>query len=92
MTDRKAPVCVLGGGSFGTTLANLMAAEGVPVTLWLRDPNVARQIVETHENPRYLPGYVLDDRLQVTTDIEAAIASADLVFLAIPSSAFRSVL
>jgi len=33
MTDRKAPVCVLGGGSFGTTLANLMAAEGVPVTL-----------------------------------------------------------
>tara|TARA_Y100000748_G_scaffold300451_1_gene298931 strand:- start:7029 stop:8069 length:1041 start_codon:yes stop_codon:yes gene_type:complete len=92
MTDRKASVCVLGGGSFGTTLANLMAREGVPVTLWLRDPDVARQIREQHENPRYLPGIALDERLSVTTDINAALAAAELVFLAIPSSSFRAVL
>ncbi|UJJ31343.1 NAD(P)H-dependent glycerol-3-phosphate dehydrogenase [Halopseudomonas maritima] len=92
MTDRKASVCVLGGGSFGTTLANLMAREGVPVTLWLRDPDVARQISEQHENPRYLPGVALDERLSVTTDINAALAAAELVFLAIPSGAFRTVL
>jgi glycerol-3-phosphate dehydrogenase (NAD(P)+) len=92
MTDRKASVCVLGGGSFGTTLANLMASEAVPVTLWLRDPEMARHISEQHENPRYLPGIALDERLQVTTDLNAALATAEIVFLAIPSSSFRTVL
>ena len=92
MTDSKAAVCVLGGGSFGTTLANLMACEGQQVTLWLRDREVADHIRDEQENPRYLPGFKLDPRLQVSTDIEATIAAADLVFLAIPSGAFRSVL
>ena len=88
MTDSKAAVCVLGGGSFGTTLANLMACEGQQVTLWLRDQAVADHIRDEQENPRYLPGFKLDPRLQVSTDIEATIAAADLVFLAIPSGAF----
>ena len=92
MTEQKQAVCVLGGGSFGTTLANLMATNGIPVTLWLRDEAVARQITEEHENHRYLPGFKLDASLRVTTDIQAALSSAELVFLAIPSGAFRSVL
>ncbi|MFT6429454.1 MAG: glycerol-3-phosphate dehydrogenase (NAD(P)+) [Halopseudomonas sp.] len=92
MTDKKISVCVLGGGSFGTTLAGLMAAQGVPVTLWLRDEEVAAQIMEEHENKRYMPGFRLDPRLQISTDIAASVAAADMVFLAIPSSAFRSVL
>lgn len=92
MTEQKQAVCVLGGGSFGTTLANLMATNGTPVTLWLRDEAVARQITDQHENQRYLPGFKLDPSLRVTTDIQAALASAELVFLAIPSGAFRSVL
>ncbi|WP_339842861.1 NAD(P)H-dependent glycerol-3-phosphate dehydrogenase [uncultured Halopseudomonas sp.] len=92
MTDKKISVCVLGGGSFGTTLAGLMAAQGVSVTLWLRDEKVAEQITLEHENKRYMPGFKLDPRLQVTTDMGAAVAASDMVFLAIPSSAFRSVL
>ncbi|HDZ57191.1 MAG TPA: NAD(P)H-dependent glycerol-3-phosphate dehydrogenase [Pseudomonas xinjiangensis] len=92
MTEQKMPVCVVGGGSFGTTLANLMAAHDVPVTLWLRDEKVASEITDMHQNSRYLPGVMLDPRLQVTTDLAAALASADLVFLAIPSGSFRSVL
>ncbi|MFN3579522.1 MAG: NAD(P)H-dependent glycerol-3-phosphate dehydrogenase [Pseudomonas sp.] len=92
MTDKTSPVCVVGGGSFGTTLAALMAAEGVPVTLWLRDEKVAGEIAANRENTRYMPGVQLDPRLQVTTDLQAAVASAELVFLALPSSAFRSVL
>ena len=92
MSDHKTPVCILGGGSFGTTLAALMAAEGVPVTLWLRDEKVAREIGEVHENRRYMPGVSLDPRLTVSTDMKQAVASAQLVFLAIPSSAFRTVL
>lgn len=92
MTDHKTPVCILGGGSFGTTLATLMAAEGIPVTLWLRDEKIAEEITRLHENRRYMPGLKLDPRLSVSTDMPAAVASAELVFLAIPSSAFRSVL
>lgn len=92
MTDKKISVCVLGGGSFGTTLAGLMAAQGVPVTLWLRDEKVAAEIATEHENKRYMPGFTLDPRLQVSTDMAASVASAEMIFLAIPSSAFRSVL
>lgn len=92
MTDKTVSVCVLGGGSFGTTLAGLMAAQGVRVTLWLRDEKVAAEIAEQHENKRYMPGFRLDPRLQISTDLGAAVAGADMVFLAIPSSAFRSLL
>ncbi|QIB52013.1 NAD(P)H-dependent glycerol-3-phosphate dehydrogenase [Pseudomonas sp. OIL-1] len=92
MTEQKQPVCVLGGGSFGTTLANLMASHGVQVTLWLRDQAVADEINREHRNSRYLPDISLDPRLVVTTDLHAALASAQLIFLAIPSGAFRSVL
>lgn len=92
MTEQKQPVCVLGGGSFGTTLANLMASHEVPVTLWLRDQAVADEINRDHRNSRYLPDIPLDPRLVVTTDLHAALATAQLVFLAIPSGAFRNVL
>lgn len=92
MTDKKISVCVLGGGSFGTTLAGLMAAQGVPVTLWLRDQKVAAEIATEHENKRYMPGFMLDPRLQVSTDMAASVATAEMIFLAIPSIAFRSVL
>jgi glycerol-3-phosphate dehydrogenase (NAD(P)+) len=92
MTDKNISVCVLGGGSFGTTLAGLIAAQGVPVTLWLRDEKVAADINAQHENKRYMPDFMLDPRLNVSTDIATAVAGADMVFLAIPSGAFRSVL
>lgn len=83
---------MLGGGSFGTTLANLMAADGVPVTLWLRDQAVAEEIRTAHSNQRYLPDIALDPRLAVTTDLIAAVSAAPMIFLALPSSALRAVL
>ncbi|WP_185266639.1 NAD(P)H-dependent glycerol-3-phosphate dehydrogenase [Halopseudomonas xiamenensis] len=92
MTDLKVPVTVLGGGSFGTTLANLLAANGVPATLWLRNEQQAADMRRQGENTRYLPGIRLDPRLTITSDLAAALQQAELVFLAIPSGAFRSVL
>ncbi|TVP88779.1 MAG: NAD(P)H-dependent glycerol-3-phosphate dehydrogenase [Pseudomonadaceae bacterium] len=92
MNDSRGPVAVLGGGSFGTTLANLMAADGVPVTLWLRDAAVADEISQQHRNSRYLPDIPLDSRLVVTTDLLQAVKQAPVIFLAIPSSALRTVL
>ena len=92
MSDLKVPVTVLGGGSFGTTLANLLATNGVPTTLWLRDEQQAAAMRQERENTRYLPGIELDSRLTISSDAQAALNAAELVFLAIPSGAFRSVL
>jgi len=84
-------ITVLGGGSFGTAIANMIASNGHPVTLWMRDAENARHCMEVGENTPYLPGYKLDPRLQVSADLESALAEASVVFFSIPSKAFRGV-
>jgi glycerol-3-phosphate dehydrogenase (NAD(P)+) len=54
---------VLGGGSFGTAIANILAANGFHVSLWMRNPQAVADINNTHENKQYLPGV----KLQQTT-------------------------
>jgi glycerol-3-phosphate dehydrogenase (NAD(P)+) len=85
-------VAVLGGGSFGTVLANLAAENGHDTTLWLRDEAQLADMNETRENARYLPGFRLADGLAFSSDLGATVAEADIVFVSIPSKAFRSVL
>ncbi|MGY0215882.1 NAD(P)H-dependent glycerol-3-phosphate dehydrogenase [Endozoicomonadaceae bacterium StTr2] len=82
---------VIGGGSFGTAIAEVAASNGHQVTLWLRDESQAVAINEQHENSRYLPGYALNPAIRATTDSEAAIEEADVIFVSVPSKAFRSV-
>lgn len=84
-------VAVLGGGSFGTVIANLAASNGNPTTLWLRDPQQLEDMRSQHENSRYLPGFPLDKSLQFSDDLLSVVANADLIFVSIPSKAFRSV-
>jgi glycerol-3-phosphate dehydrogenase (NAD(P)+) len=60
MTEQQ-PVAVLGGGSFGTAVANLLAENGVPVRQWMRDPAQAEAMRVNRENPRYLKGIRLHD-------------------------------
>lgn len=88
-TIKKA--AVLGGGSFGTVLANLLAENGISTSLWLRDVNRAAEVEQSRINSRYLPGLVLNTNLQVTADIKQALDGAELVLLSIPSKAFRDV-
>src|SRR6218665_733361 len=85
-------VAVLGGGSFGTVLANLAAENGHIATLWLRDEAQLADMSAARESPRYLPGFRLDDNLRFSSDLAATISAADVVFVSIPSKAFRSVL
>lgn len=87
----KNKITVLGGGSFGTAIANMIASNGHPVTLWMRDVENARHCMDAGENTPYLPGYKLDPRLQVSADLEAALEGTSVVFFSIPSKAFRSV-
>ena len=84
-------VAVLGGGSFGTVIANIIAANGHRVTLWMRSDERAEILNESRENPTYLPGYKLDPGLQATTDLTSAITGAEIIFVAVPSKSCRAV-
>lgn len=84
-------VTVLGGGSFGTAIANIAAINKHDVTLWMRSEKQADDIRNNHENSRYLPGYRLQENLRPSLDLQSAVAGADYVFVAVPSKAYRSV-
>lgn len=91
MNAVQQKVAVLGGGSFGTVIANIMAEKGIKVSQWMRDSTRAKEINQHHVNSRYLPDYSLSEHLWATTDIELALKEASLVFVSIPSQSFRTV-
>ncbi|MGN6609574.1 MAG: NAD(P)H-dependent glycerol-3-phosphate dehydrogenase [Jatrophihabitans sp.] len=81
---------VLGGGSWGTAFAKVLADAGNDVTLWARRPELADQIDSRHENVPYLPGIRLPSTLRATADPAAALDGAQLVAIAIPSQTLRA--
>lgn len=87
----KKEIAVLGGGSWGTVLANLASINGNKVTLWMRDEANVESINTNSLNTKYLPDYLLDRRLIATSNIED-IESSQLVLFCVPSSSFREVL
>ncbi|WP_299774202.1 NAD(P)H-dependent glycerol-3-phosphate dehydrogenase [uncultured Pseudoteredinibacter sp.] len=84
-------VAVLGGGSFGTAIANIAATNGHKTFQWMRNEEQAAKVQQARENSDYLPGYKLSDNLCATADLAEAVSAADVVFIAIPSKAFREV-
>jgi glycerol-3-phosphate dehydrogenase (NAD(P)+) len=89
---REPRVVVLGGGSWGTTVASI-AARRADTLQWVRSPETCEDINERHRNLRYLGDEVeLTPTLKATTDFEKAAESADVVVMAVPSHSFRQVL
>lgn len=84
-------VAVIGGGSWGTALAALLARKGCDVLLWAFEEEVARGIREDHKNPYYLNGIDLPPALRATHRIEEALAGRMLVLSVVPSRFLRSV-
>lgn len=84
-------VAVLGGGSFGTAIANICASNGSATYQWMRNSEQAKKIQADRENSAYLPGYKLSDQLTATDDLEQAVSQSDIVFISIPSKSFREV-
>ncbi len=84
-------IAVLGGGSFGTTLCNMVAQKGHKATLWLRNQERADEINQQHQNSYYLPGFTLHDNVYATTELKAAVVDADLIFVSVPSGSCREV-
>jgi glycerol-3-phosphate dehydrogenase (NAD(P)+) len=79
---------ILGGGSWGTTVASLVA-RNVPAILWARSAETVNDINTNHANERYLPGGRLTQSLRATTSIEEAVRGADVVIMGVPSQAMR---
>ncbi|MBI4545425.1 MAG: NAD(P)H-dependent glycerol-3-phosphate dehydrogenase, partial [Gemmatimonadetes bacterium] len=90
--SERLRVGVVGAGGWGTTLANLLARKGHDVALWAYEPDVAEAIARTHENPRYLVGIRLEERLRATAELEAATAGAEVVVSVSPSQHVRQVM
>ena len=84
-------VSVIGAGSWGTTLASILADNGKRVLLWVRDRARAAEINDEHTNQRYLPGLSLSKRIEATTDLQQACTEAQLILLVVPSHGLRKV-
>ncbi|MCI0433049.1 MAG: NAD(P)-dependent glycerol-3-phosphate dehydrogenase [Gemmatimonadetes bacterium] len=85
-------VCVVGAGSWGTALANLLARKGHQVRLWSWEPDVADAIATRRENTAYLEGIRLDAGLEATTDLESAVVGARWIVSVSPSQHVRAVM
>lgn len=84
-------VGLLGGGSWGTTVASVVS-RNAPITLWARDAATVDGINRLHENHKYLPGIKLPPALRATADMAEAVAGADVLVVGVPSHSFRAVL
>jgi glycerol-3-phosphate dehydrogenase (NAD(P)+) len=83
---------VIGGGSWGTALAKLLAEKGYPVALWVHDPARCREMSEKRENAAYLPGISLPYNLIPSSDLGEVVAGKTMLLCVIPSHVLRPVM
>ena len=87
----KLKVGILGGGSWGTTVASIIA-KNAHATLWARNQETVNEINEHHTNNKYLPNAKLTRSLKASNSIEETVKDADLIVVGIPSQSFRAAL
>lgn len=88
MTEK---VAVLGAGSWGSVLANMLVENGHDVMLWSRDPKQVERLNQEHINPGYMNDFMYSDKLVATTDMKAAVKGADVILVVIPTKGIRQV-
>ena len=88
-TLESLKIGVVGAGSWGTALANLLALKGYPIDLWAYEDEVIAQIKEKRENKVFLPGVRLSPNIEPCGDIKAVAAEKDLLLVVTPSHIMR---
>ncbi|MDK2922279.1 MAG: glycerol-3-phosphate dehydrogenase [Desulfonauticus sp.] len=89
----RIKIGVLGGGSWGTTLANMLAEkQDLEVELWVREPDLVDEIKEKRENSWYLPGIRLNDNLKVSSDLKEVVRYKDYYLVVVPTQFIRQTL
>jgi glycerol-3-phosphate dehydrogenase (NAD(P)+) len=89
---KKGAVGVIGAGSWGTTLARVLAGNGFPVQLWCYEEETAQQIRSDRENRNFLPGVRLPATIEPVTALVEAVRQKELLLLAVPSHVFRGII
>jgi glycerol-3-phosphate dehydrogenase (NAD(P)+) len=92
MADQRLNVTVLGGGSWGTALACLLAGRGHRVTMWAYEREVVAGVNEQHRNPLYMSHALLPPNLRATSDFAEALRGAQMVLFTIPAQRTRAIL
>ncbi len=82
---------VVGGGSWGTALANLLATKGFAIDFWVFEKEVKKDIESYRENKMFLPGVRLSENLLPSNDLEKVVSGKDLVLIVVPSHVMRNV-
>jgi glycerol-3-phosphate dehydrogenase (NAD(P)+) len=85
-------LAVIGAGSWGTTLAQLLGDKGLSLRLWVREPEVLEDLRRDRINHLFLPGVKLASRISCTPEFAAALDGAGVVVMAVPSHVFRETL
>lgn len=84
-------VGIVGAGSWGTALANLLAEKGYTVDMWVYEPELCRDIAEKRENTFYLPGVPIHERIVPHTAFAPVVVNHSLVVMVVPSHVYREV-
>ncbi len=82
---------VIGAGSWGTTLANLLAVKGYKIDLWVFEPELAEIIERERENTYFLPGFKLSENIYPSNSLEKVVTGKELLVMVVPSQVYRSV-
>lgn len=85
-------IAVIGAGAWGTTLALVAERAGRGVTLVARDEALASHLSMHRSHPRSLPGVIVPDAVEITSDIGRAVVNADAVIVAVPTQSLREAL
>ncbi|MEI9814457.1 MAG: NAD(P)H-dependent glycerol-3-phosphate dehydrogenase [Acidobacteriota bacterium] len=85
----KVKLAVIGGGSWGTALAIVLAPRTKSVRLWIFEEDLAERMQSTRENAVFLPGYKLPAQIEATSDLRHALTGADIVLSVMPSKHAR---
>ncbi|MEC9491028.1 MAG: NAD(P)H-dependent glycerol-3-phosphate dehydrogenase [Halanaerobiales bacterium] len=88
----SSKITVIGAGSWGTALANLLAENGEEVKIYARDKAVVDSINKQQRNHKYFPEHKLDNNLTAFNDVEAGLEGSDVFVISVPTQALTSVL
>jgi len=89
LNENKMKIGVVGAGSWGTALANLLALKGFKIDLWVFEKEVKDQIETSRENAIFLPGVSLSNHIRPSNDIDEVVGGKDLVLVVVPSHVMR---
>ncbi len=89
--NRSGTIGVIGAGSWGTSLAHLLASSGYDVKLWVFEKDLCETIRQTRENNVFLPGFRLHERICPENTLESVVKSSSLILMVVPSHVYRGV-